>query len=64
MSECVQPFTGLPVLPVVSDVVVHADPWALEAIDELDELGRFLFGWSIVVVVKFVPYIFDENWLS
>lgn len=64
MTESADPLLGLAVFPVVTDIVVHADPGAIEAIDEFDELIRALFRGGVMVVEHFVPDIFDQDALA
>ena len=63
-AEGADPFAGLAVFPVVTDVVVLADPWAFEAVDELDVAVGGLFRAFVVIVHHLVPDIFEEDALA
>ena len=64
MAKSVEPFAWLSVLPAIPDVIVHTDPRALKAIDELDKARRLLLGRRIVVVVHLIPNVFEQDRLA
>jgi hypothetical protein len=60
VTERTDPLARLGILPVVADIVVHADPGAAEAVDEFDEPLRILVRWSIVIVHHLIPDVFNQ----
>jgi len=64
VPERVEPLAGLAVLPVIADIVIHTDPRALETVDKLDEPSRLLFRRCVVIVMEFIPNVFDQNRLT
>ncbi len=63
-AERTEPLAHLAIFPVVTQIVIHADPGTVEAVDKIDKPLRCLFGRSVVVVEHVVPDILDQNHLA
>ncbi len=63
-AELAQPLTRLAIFPVVAEIVIHADPRAVEAVDELHEPFGTLIRWCVMIVEHVIPNILNQDHLS